>query len=37
MADIDSKYLLRIMMKLQPGEVGQLTYIFKDSFTGKSH
>ena len=37
MAGIDDKYLLRIMGKLQLGEVGQLKYIFKYSFTGKCH
>ena len=37
MAGIDDKYLLRIMDQLQPGEFGQIKYILKYSFTGKSH
>ena len=37
MAGIDNKYLLEIMRKLKPLEVGQLKYILEGTFTGKIH
>lgn len=37
MSGINKKYLLTTMGKLQPGEVEQLKYFFKDNFTGKSY
>ena len=37
MAGIDNIYLLEIMRKLKPLEVGQLKYILEGALTGKIH